>query len=853
MNCQLKRFLFLMLTVLSTSGTAKAYATSTVEIPYSTDSCRLTIWNGKTYIPFFIKGINLGISVPGTQPGELAATREQYRRWFAEIKEAGFNCIRVYTLHYPHFYEELKAYNLANQQHPMFLFQGVWLDEEMEGYTNDLYQMTDKFRTEMHENVDCVHGRGNIDQRFGKAFGTYSADVSPWTLGYIIGREVYPIEVLTTNQMHSADDRYTGTHFSMDSGSATEIWWTKHLDHLVAYEKEQYQAQRPVSVSSWPTLDPIHHPGEVNREEDTVSVDLSKIHIIDAPAGFFISYHAYPYYPDFIGRDSAYQTYSDNHGINSYLGYLTDLKKHYTRYPLLIAEYGVPSSWGVAHYTSSGMNHGGFSEASQGETDIRLLNSMKTANAAGGIQFAWIDEWFKKTWITDPFDFMNRQLWHNVTSAEQNFGLVKFTKHPAFLPWKTFDPNDEITSIRAFPNYDFFELEINLKNPMDVLGECWVSFDTYDPMLGESILPNGIALPSRSEFALHIDQHSARLYVTQAYDLFGIWHKMTTNLQKFQSTATDGAPWQIARWKNNSGVSDVQYIGDMKLNKSFQPESSLDAVTISSDKISVRIPWSLLQYVDPSQAAVFNDDRTTLAAETRESDGIAVSIHYKDKLYSCDSRFTWDKWSSVPEGNVQEQKKTSYWTMYDQLKSFNNAAIAYVDSIDLSAMQSPYQVAAAVGLLANDLDPDGQRLAAVLMSNPKHGWVDLNSDGSFSYVPKNGYSGYDNFEYSVFDGQSLSLSNTVTLKVNKTDQLNASNQQTIVKLYPNPATHQTVVESELIIDTLRVFDSAGKLLFQTKVNDSKYELNVANYRKGFYFVVSEMGGRVFGNRLVIRH
>ena len=43
----------------------------------------------------------MGNAVPGTQPGELAATREDYRRWFHLIKEAGYNTIRLYTLHYP--------------------------------------------------------------------------------------------------------------------------------------------------------------------------------------------------------------------------------------------------------------------------------------------------------------------------------------------------------------------------------------------------------------------------------------------------------------------------------------------------------------------------------------------------------------------------------------------------------------------------------------------------------------------------------------------------------------------------------------------------------------------------------
>ncbi|MGE0090619.1 MAG: hypothetical protein AB7S50_14195 [Bacteroidales bacterium] len=72
-------------------------------VPYSTNNNYLNVWNGTQYVPFFVKGTNLDVSVPGTFPGELAATRSDYSKWFTQIKEAGFNCIRIYTLHYPGF------------------------------------------------------------------------------------------------------------------------------------------------------------------------------------------------------------------------------------------------------------------------------------------------------------------------------------------------------------------------------------------------------------------------------------------------------------------------------------------------------------------------------------------------------------------------------------------------------------------------------------------------------------------------------------------------------------------------------------------------------------------------------
>jgi hypothetical protein len=464
------RKLFYILFLLSLGFTIFAQMPEDSAVPFSTDSTHITIWNGTEYVPFFLKGMNLGVAVPGTFPGQLAATRQQYASWFKEIKETGFNSIRLYTLHYPRFYEVLDSFNRDNPQNPLLFFQGVWLNEQLPNYEDDLFFMADTFRAEIEENVDCVHGNRLISVRQGKAFGDYSHDVSKWCLGYIIGREVHPGEVLTTNQNHPGIDNFEGNHFSINYASASEVWFTEKLNHLVDYEVQTYNIQRPVSVSSWPTLDPLNHPEEPNDYEDSASLDFSKIVSENAPAGMFISYHAYPYYPDFISVQSNYQDYNDNYGPNSYLGYLTELKSHYEKFPVIIAEYGVPSSWGIAHYATSGINHGGFDEQRQGEANIRMLKTMEQSGCGGGIQFAWIDEWFKRTWITDPVDYdpQSRILWHNISAAEQNYGVLKFEKTNDFTSLKKFDESSAVTEIKADANYAFFELELGLRNPLDI-------------------------------------------------------------------------------------------------------------------------------------------------------------------------------------------------------------------------------------------------------------------------------------------------------------------------------------------------------------------------------------------------
>jgi hypothetical protein len=842
---QLKNYAILLLFILS----FQALSAQKTEVPFSTDSNYLTVWNGKKYIPIFIKGVNLGVAKPGSYPGELDVKPEQYRQWFEEIKDAGFNCIRLYTLHFPQFYNELLNYNTNHPQHPLFFFQGVWLNEEMEGYKNDLYQITDTFRAEIRENIDCVHGNKLIAQRYGKAYGNYTADVSKWNIGYIVGREVYPEEILTTDSIHAGNNYFSGTHFEINNASPSEVWFTENLDLLVEYEKSTYNTERPVSISSWPTLDPLHHAFEPNRTEDTATVDLSKINILDAPAGLFISYHAYPYYPDFVGAQPDYKLATDNFGSNSYLGYIRDLKNHYRKYPLLIAEYGVPSSWGIAHYTSSGMNHGGFDEQQQGEADLRLLRNISSSQLAGGIQFAWIDEWFKKTWITDPIDFGNRILWHNITAAEQNFGLKKFVKSDEWKIWKNFDAADDITTLSAKQNYDFFEIQLNLKDKMDLLGECWIAIDTYDAGLGESMMPNGQTIPSRSEFLLKITQYAATLYVTEAYDLFGLWHKILTPKQKLRSVATDGAPWNIVRWKNNSFYSDVQYIGELKLNKSFQPETSKDAVTIYDDKISIRLPWTLLQFVDPSQKEVFHVDSLNPELRTRESDGIAVSIFYKNKTYFSDTRFDWEKWNKVTDNDVEEKFKSSYWTLYENLTEFNTPAIAFPDNYELEGEESIFKIDEYNGVLKNDFDMDGWNISAVLTDAPANGFVEINVDGSFSYIPRKGFKGTDVFKYAIFDGTSLSQNTTVTLHVKKEGKQNPDNKK-FFSLFPNPASDIVSIKSEINIVSVRIFNYSGKLMEEFLLNDKTGTFNISHYPAGLYIAMIDVDGQLFTEKFI---
>jgi len=654
-------------------------------LPYKTSGDHIAMHTGLDYRPLILKGINLGSSPPGTFPGEIsyAIAPGIYEKWISQMVETGFNSIRIYTLHPPVFYEKLAEYNQRHPDNPLLLFQGIWLEEVEDRWDPaeyDLLNRTTAFTKEIREVIDCVHGKGDIAFRYGKAYGRYLTDVSRWTAGYIIGREIAPQEVDSTNKFHPSTASYSGTQFSITGATATEVFATRMLDEVVKYEAQNYFVRRPVSISNWPTLDPLDHPTEIYTDEDAASYDITKITGRNTQAGLFASYHAYPYYPNFISQEPGYLTYSDNQGPNSYLGYLHAMKAHYSDIPLVIAEFGVPSSWGSAHQSFSEMDHGGYSESQQGEKNVRLMNNILDAGCAGGFMFAWMDEWFKPTWIvmyleaygtlSEGTTIPTRQLWHNLTSPEQNFGLISYDQSSTlpFVSYQTNNPSGPLKKLEATHDNSYYYLNIETNGVLSSGDTVMVAFDTYQSGTGESRLPNGKLLSNRSEFLLTmvLDKDTALYHVTEAYDMNGLTPRFNLadhSVQKFRSTNSDGAPWVVMQWINDGFELTKQDIGRVPMensaNFSFGQRTS---AAWSSSKIKVRIPWTLLYFHDPTQMKVIDgaisyDGGYNWNINTTKSDGIGVSVYHEGVVTSSLTRYTWPLWLIVPS-TVHREKKS---------------------------------------------------------------------------------------------------------------------------------------------------------------------------------------------------
>ena len=97
-----------------------------------------------------------------------------------------------------------------------------------------------------------------------------------------------------------------------------------------------------------------------------------------------------------------------------------------------------------------------------------------------------------------------------------------------------------------------------------------------------------------------------------------------------------------------------------------------------------------------------------------------------------------------------------------------NDAPAAVNDAYTASQNTALAILAHAGVLRNDTDVDST-LTATVVTQPAHGTLTLNTNGSFTYTPQTGYTGADSFTYRASDG-TLNANATVNLTVTATNQ-----------------------------------------------------------------------------------
>lgn len=389
--------------------------------------------------PFEIRGVNMGVGIPGHFATDYAIDKETYLRWFRMIKDMGANCVRVYTLLQDDFYDAVWEFNHDNPD-PLYIIHGVWIDDYVLYSHRDAYSkdFLNEFLKDSRILVDMIHGNKRFSLGEDLGSGSYTKDISPWVLGYILGVEWEDTTVAFTDHMQEERDSYEGKYMrTTEEATPFEAMLAQVGDKIIEYETEKYSSQRLIAFSNWPTTDPLEWDQIVEwyfRKFEQVDVEHIKT-TDEFLSGQFVSYHIYPYFPDYLGfmdvlgmKIESREKFTDEDGtFNSYRAYLTAINAHHTM-PVIISEYGVPSSRGRAQSDrNTGRSQGGMSEEEQGKALVQCYKDIMASGCAGSVAFTWQDEWFKRTWNTMAYtDLTKTCYWSDYQTNEQYFGILSF-------------------------------------------------------------------------------------------------------------------------------------------------------------------------------------------------------------------------------------------------------------------------------------------------------------------------------------------------------------------------------------------------------------------------------------------
>ena len=120
--------------------------------------------------------------------------------------------------------------------------------------------------------------------------------------------------------------------------------------------------------------------------------------------------------------------------------------------PLLITEFGVPSSLGSAHLGPLGRDQGAHTEQEAMRIDAELMRVIRDQGLGGAFVFSWADEWFKRTWNTEESQVAERrQLWHDPLTNEQWFGVLATDAGEVPDGARELAPADGPAGVRAGP------------------------------------------------------------------------------------------------------------------------------------------------------------------------------------------------------------------------------------------------------------------------------------------------------------------------------------------------------------------------------------------------------------------
>ncbi|HKS05449.1 MAG TPA: hypothetical protein VJR92_03975, partial [Gemmatimonadaceae bacterium] len=311
-------------------------------------------------------------------------------------------------------------------------------------------------------------------------------------------------------------------------------------------------------------------------------------------------------------------------------------------------------------------------ERAQAEINARLTREIHASGAAGAGVFAIIDEWFKKNWLAIDFEqpAERKRLWLNALDAEQNYGVIAMRaghRDSAIVidgdarDWRDAKPLLESGAPGSVPSalqlqslhVKHDEAYVYLRLTTGAIdwtqARYLIGVDTYRGDLGDTRMPfTNSRTATGLEFVVDLrGPAGSRVLVDSPYNPFRLRaitgarppaRQMTLNAP-FRTVANADGRFDSAlvipnrRRIGRDGTFYAEQVHDRgALTYARQQETTLadwyaDAAT---GTIELRIPWGLLNVLDPSSRHVLFGQTTTKYPSGATTDGFRFYVESYD-------------------------------------------------------------------------------------------------------------------------------------------------------------------------------------------------------------------------------
>ncbi|HEY9116030.1 MAG TPA: Ig-like domain-containing protein [Bacteroidales bacterium] len=180
--------------------------------------------------------------------------------------------------------------------------------------------------------------------------------------------------------------------------------------------------------------------------------------------------------------------------------------------------------------------------------------------------------------------------------------------------------------------------------------------------------------------------------------------------------------------------------------------------TPAGTDLVVEAPGLLTNDIDP------DGDDIILSSITAPSHGtITTAVTSGSFTYVPDEGFTGTDQFEYILRDVEMNFSDPVTVTIQVLEPFNRKPLGVSDNY--ATLAGTDLVVEAPGLLANDIDPDGDDIILSSITAPSHGTItSAVTSGSFTYVPDEGFTGTDQFQYILRDAE-MNFSDPVTVTV----------------------------------------------------------------------------------------